>query len=160
MEGVIEVKYWKPSKPPEKCKNGEKMAGSTHVLADKLPKTPFFAHKYLTRYTHEMFFEEYTNFEAHYLSRCRDIPLQSFGSHLRPQLHGLGLMIFSSLEIFLVCRPPLLQSKVHPTIPPALCIPPTILGWDGTRADSNLTPLPPSQHPPIMGKMVAQWQRT
>jgi hypothetical protein len=38
-----------------------------------------------------MFFEEYTNFEGRYLSRCRDIPLQSFGSHIRPQPHGLGL---------------------------------------------------------------------
>jgi hypothetical protein len=37
------------------------------------------------------FFEEYTNFEAHYLSPCRDIPLQSFGSHISPQPHGLGL---------------------------------------------------------------------
>ncbi len=39
------------------------------------------------------FFEEYTNFEGHYLSRCRDIPLQSFGSHIRPQPHGLGLNV-------------------------------------------------------------------
>ncbi len=63
-----------------------------HVLAYKAPKTPFFTHKYLTRYTHEMFFEECTNFEAHYLSHCWAIPLQSFGSHIRPQPHGLGLM--------------------------------------------------------------------
>jgi hypothetical protein len=67
------------------------MGGLAHILAYKSPKTPIFALKYLTRYTHETFFEEYTNFEAHYLSRCRDIPLQSFGSHIRPQLHGLGL---------------------------------------------------------------------
>ena len=32
------------------------------------------------------------NFEGPYLSRCRDIPLQSFGNHIRPQPHGLGLM--------------------------------------------------------------------
>ncbi len=38
---------------------------------------PFFAQKYLTRYTHKTFFEEYTNFQAHYLSHCRDILLQS-----------------------------------------------------------------------------------
>jgi hypothetical protein len=31
------------------------------------------------------------NFETHYLSHCRVIPLQSFGSHKRPQPHGLGL---------------------------------------------------------------------
>ncbi len=64
-------------------------------LYSKSPKTPFFALKYLTRYTHETFFEEYTNFEGHYLSRCRDIPLQSFGSHIRPQPHGLGLVSLS-----------------------------------------------------------------
>jgi hypothetical protein len=32
------------------------------------------------------------NFEAHLSSRCRDIPLQSLGSHIRPQPHGLGLI--------------------------------------------------------------------
>jgi hypothetical protein len=51
----------------------------------------FFAQKYLTRYTQETFFEEYINFKTHYLSHCRVIPLQSFGSHIRPQPHGLGL---------------------------------------------------------------------
>ncbi len=81
----------KPSKPPEIDKNSEKTDGLVHVLAYKSPKTPFFAQKYLTRYTHETFFQEYTNFQAHYLSHCRDIPLQSFGSHIRPQPHGLGL---------------------------------------------------------------------
>jgi hypothetical protein len=75
----------------EIAKNGEKTGGFAHVFAYKSLKTPFFALKYLTRFTHETFFEEYTNFEAHYLSRCRDIPLQSFGSHIRLQLHGLGL---------------------------------------------------------------------
>ncbi len=77
--------------PYEIAKNGEKTGGFAHVLAYKSPKTPFFAKKYLTRYTHETFFEEYTNFRAHYLSHCRDIHLQSFGSHIRPQPHGLGL---------------------------------------------------------------------
>ncbi len=65
--------------------------GFAHFLANYSPKTLFFAQKYLTRYTHETFFEEYTNFEAHYLSHCRVIPLQSLGSHICPQLHGLGL---------------------------------------------------------------------
>ncbi len=72
----------------------QKIGGFAHVLAYKSLKTLFFALKYLTRYTHEMFFQEYTNFEAHYLSRCRDIPLLSFGSHIRPQPHGLGLRFF------------------------------------------------------------------
>ncbi len=69
----------------------QKTGGFAHVLANNSPKTPFFAQKYLTRYTHETFFEEYTNFEAHCLSHCRVIPLQSFWSHIRPQPHGLGL---------------------------------------------------------------------
>jgi hypothetical protein len=73
--------------------NGKKTGGFAHVLAYKTPKTPFFALKYLTRYTHETFFEVYTNFEGPYLSRCRDIPFQSFGSHIRPQPHGLGLIL-------------------------------------------------------------------
>ncbi len=81
----------KPSKPPEIYKNGKKTNGLAHILAYKSLKTLFFTQKYLTRYTHETFFEEYTNFQSHYLSHCRVIPLQSFGSHIRPQPHGLGL---------------------------------------------------------------------
>jgi hypothetical protein len=84
----------KPSKPPEIEKNGKKVGGFAHVLAYKSPKMPFFTQKYLTRYTHETFFKEYTNFEAHYLSHCRVIPLQSFGSYIRPQPHRLGLNTF------------------------------------------------------------------
>jgi hypothetical protein len=91
VESFIEVIYI-PSQPYEIAKNGEKMGGFAHVLAYNSQKTLFFALKYLTRYTHEMFFEEHTNFEGYYFSRCRDIPLQSFGSHIRPQLHGLGLI--------------------------------------------------------------------
>ncbi len=85
-------KSYIPSQPYEIAKNGEKKDGFAHILAYKSPKTKFFALKYLTGYTHETFFEEYTNFEAHYLSRCRDIPLQSFGSHIRPQPYRLGLI--------------------------------------------------------------------
>ncbi len=68
---------WKPKKPsksPEIYENGEKTGGIAHVLAYKLPKTPFFAQKHLTRYTHEMFFEKYDNFQNHYLSHCGVIP--------------------------------------------------------------------------------------
>ncbi len=83
----------KPSKLPERYENGEKTGGFAHVLANESPKTPFFAQKYLTRYTHETFFKEYMNFETHYLSHCRVIPLQSFRSHIRPQPHGLGLTL-------------------------------------------------------------------
>ncbi len=82
----------KPSKPPKIYKNGKNTGSFTHVLAYKSPKTPFFAQKCLTRYTHETFFEEYMNFKTHYLILCRVIYLQSFGSHIRPQPHRLGLM--------------------------------------------------------------------
>jgi hypothetical protein len=39
------------------------MGSFAHVFAYKSPKTLFFALKYLTRYTHEKFFEEYINFK-------------------------------------------------------------------------------------------------
>ncbi len=56
--------------------NGEKTGGFAHVFGNKSPKTPFFAQKYLTRYTHEMFFEEYINFKiVPYLSHCGVIPV-------------------------------------------------------------------------------------
>ncbi len=87
----ISQKSYIPSQPYEIAKNGEKTGGFTHILAYNSRKTPFFALKFLTRCTHKMFFEEHTNFEGYYLSRCRDIPLQSFGSHIHPQPHGLGL---------------------------------------------------------------------
>jgi hypothetical protein len=68
-----------------------KTGGFAHVLAYKSPKTPFFALKYLTRYTHEMFFKEYINIKIfRHLSHCEVIPVRSFRSHIRPQPHGLG----------------------------------------------------------------------
>ncbi len=104
--GVVVERSYIPSQPYEIAKNGEKTGGFAHVLAYKSPKTPFFALKYLTRYTHETFFKEYTNFEGHYLSRCRDIPFQSFGSHIRSQPHGLGLKVefFRSEKITIMLR--------------------------------------------------------
>ncbi len=49
-------------------------------------------YNYLTKYTPKTFFEEYINFTNFcYLRRCGVIPGQSFGSHIRPQLPGLGL---------------------------------------------------------------------
>jgi hypothetical protein len=90
--GGGEVIFTVLSQPYKIAKNGEKTGGFAHVLAYKSPKTPFFALKYLTRCTHEMFFEEYINIKIfRNLSRCRVIPVQSFGSHIRPQPHGLGL---------------------------------------------------------------------
>ncbi len=86
------MKSYKPSQLYEIAKNGVKMGGFVHVFAYKSPKMLFFALKYLTRYTHEKFFEEYINFKIfRNLSHCGVIPVRSFGSHIRPQPHGLGL---------------------------------------------------------------------
>jgi hypothetical protein len=90
-----------PSRP-KYTKAAKKSGGFAHVLAYKLTKTPIFAQEYLTRYTHETFFEEFKNFKTHYLSHCRVIPLQSFGSHTRPQPHGLGLIHMYSISLLLV----------------------------------------------------------
>jgi hypothetical protein len=81
---------------PKYMKTAKKTGGFTHVLAYKSPKTPFFAQKYFTRYTHETFFEIYVNFQNHFLSHCGVIPVQSFGSHICPQPHGLGLTFKSA----------------------------------------------------------------
>jgi hypothetical protein len=59
--GVVVERSNIPSQPYEIAKNGNKTCGFEHVFADKSPKTPFFAIKYLTRYTRETFFEEYIN---------------------------------------------------------------------------------------------------
>ncbi len=48
--------------PPRMYENSEKTDGFLHFLAYKLPKTLFFAQKYLARYTPETNFEEYINF--------------------------------------------------------------------------------------------------
>jgi hypothetical protein len=53
--GVDSKKSYKPSQQYEIAKNGEKTGGFAHVFTYKAPETPFFAHKYLTRYTHETF---------------------------------------------------------------------------------------------------------
>ncbi len=92
--GVVVERTYIPSQPYEIAKNGEKTGCFAHFLAYNSPKRPFFAQKYVTRNTHETFFEEYTNFQAHYFSHCGVIPLQSIGSHIRPQPHGLGLTNF------------------------------------------------------------------
>ncbi len=69
-------KSYIPSQPYEIAKNGEKTGGFAHVFAYKSPKTAFFAIKYLTRYTHETFFEEYINLKIfRNLSHCRVIPV-------------------------------------------------------------------------------------
>jgi hypothetical protein len=57
--GVVVERSYIPSQPYEIAKNGKKTGGFAHVLAYNSPKTPFFALKDLTRYTHKTFFEEY-----------------------------------------------------------------------------------------------------
>ncbi len=90
--GVVVERSYIPSQPYEIAKNGKKTCGFMHVRAYNSPKMPFFALKYLTRYTQETFFEEYINFKIfRNLSHCRVILVRSFGSHIRPQPHGLGL---------------------------------------------------------------------
>ncbi len=49
------------------------------------------------------------NFETHYLSHYRVIPLQSFGSHIRHQLHRLGLRNNKFLNSYI----PLKMSKEY-----------------------------------------------
>jgi hypothetical protein len=94
--GVVVERSYIPSQPYEIAKNGEKTDGFSHVFASKSPKTPFFAIKYLTRYTHETFFEEYINSKIfRNLSHCGVIPVRSFGSKIRPQPYGLELKILS-----------------------------------------------------------------
>ncbi len=81
-----------PSRP-KYTKTAKKPGGFAHVLAYKSTKTPFFAQKYLTRYTHETFFDKYVNFQNHFLIRCGVIPVQRFRSHIRAQPHELGLIL-------------------------------------------------------------------
>jgi hypothetical protein len=53
-----------------------KMGGFPRFLALKSPKMPFFALKYLIRYTPKMFYEEYINFNIFcYLRHCGVIPV-------------------------------------------------------------------------------------
>jgi hypothetical protein len=54
--GVVVERSYIPSQLYEIAKNSEKTGGFAHVLAYKSPITPFFAQKYLTRYTHKTFF--------------------------------------------------------------------------------------------------------
>jgi hypothetical protein len=85
VEGVKGVKY--TPMPPDIYER-RKTSGFPHFLAYKSPKTLFFAQKYLTRYTPEMFFEEYINFNIfHYLSHCE----VSKVIYVHPQPPGLGL---------------------------------------------------------------------
>jgi hypothetical protein len=93
VEGVKEVKYSnKPSKPPGMYKNGWLTALNDLKNAKN---AVFKTYKYLTKYTPETFFEEYIYFKIFCcLRHCGVIPVQSFGSHIRPQPPGLWLNKF------------------------------------------------------------------
>jgi hypothetical protein len=82
VEGVKGVKY-------VPMQNGGKTGGFAHFLAYKSPKTPLFRSKVRNKIYSETFFEEYNNFKIfHYLKHCGVIPVQSFRSHIHPQLPG------------------------------------------------------------------------
>ncbi len=101
--GVVVERSYIPSQPYEIAKNGKKTGGFAHVLTYNSQKTPLFALKYLTRYTHETFFKDYINFNIFCnLSHCGVIPVRSFGSHIRPQPHGLGLKLILKMMHWLV----------------------------------------------------------
>jgi hypothetical protein len=57
------------------AKMAKKTGSFAHVLANKLLKTPFFVHKYLTKYTHETFFRGIHEFSTSLLK-----PLQRYTS--------------------------------------------------------------------------------
>jgi hypothetical protein len=56
---------------PQNVRKQQKNGDFVHFSAYKLLKSPFFAQKYLTRYTTKTFFKEYINFEIFvYLRHC------------------------------------------------------------------------------------------
>jgi hypothetical protein len=58
----------------------------------KIAKNAVFYLKVLSKIYSKDFFEEYINFKIfRNLRRCGVIPVQIFGSHICPQLPGLGL---------------------------------------------------------------------
>ncbi len=83
----------KPSKLPEiykNNKNGRFRARFGLVIAENA----VFHSKVLNKIYSQDIFEEYINFKTvHNLSHCGFIPVQSFGSHIRPLSHGLGLNV-------------------------------------------------------------------
>jgi hypothetical protein len=99
VESFIEVIYTFTA--VQNSQKRQKTGGFAYVLAYKSLKTQFFALKYLTRYTHETFFEEYIDIKIfRSLSRCGVIPVRSFESHIRPQPHRLGLTLQSPGKVF------------------------------------------------------------
>ncbi len=98
-----------PPMPPGMYENGEKTGA----------KTPFFAKKYFTRHTPETFFQEYINFKIFCVLRhCGVIPVQSFGSHICPQPHGLGLRLDNySFMVPFLCIPGRKKAQMTPRRP-------------------------------------------
>ncbi len=66
-----------------------------------LLKMPFFRSKVLNKiYSQDVFLEIYQFKIVHYYSHCAVIPVQSFGSQIRPKPPGLGLTTCSPKNIF------------------------------------------------------------
>jgi hypothetical protein len=68
VEGAMEAE--KAFKTTRNIQKRQKTGDFAHILAYKSPKTPFFAQKYLTKYTQKIFFEKSVNFQYHYISHC------------------------------------------------------------------------------------------
>ncbi len=82
----------KPARWPKYTEMALEMGCCPHFLTENLLKMPFFTQKYSIRHNPKMFFEKYINFKFFwYLGCCGVIPIQGFGSHIRPQQSGLGL---------------------------------------------------------------------
>ncbi len=76
--------------------NGEKQVVSCTVCLINCRKCHFSLKS--TGYTPKTFFEEYINFKNfHSLKHCGVTPVQSFGSHIRPQPPRLGLGLSKQL---------------------------------------------------------------
>jgi hypothetical protein len=88
VEGVKGVKY--APMPPGMYENGNKKTVVSHTFFSKSLKTLFFTQKYLTRYTPGTFLRNTLVLQIFvtYVKHCEVIPVQSFGSHVRPQLPG------------------------------------------------------------------------
>jgi hypothetical protein len=92
-EGVLEVK--EAFQTAQNTRKRQKQAVSCMFWLINHRKCHFLLKNTSQDILMRCFFEEYINFKiVHYLSHCGVIPAQSFGSHIRPQLHRLGLRWF------------------------------------------------------------------
>jgi hypothetical protein len=91
VEGVNGVKL--TPIPAEIHKNGAKNKRFSSIIVLKIVENAIFYAKVLNKIFQNVF-EEYMTFKMFcYLRQYGVIPVQSFGSHIRPQPSGLGLII-------------------------------------------------------------------